>query len=310
LSKDQNRTAVNANPAPALFIAEALDLCFAKKYAIPEQLKETFRRLCLGAIEDEIALQARQALGLCLGRLGDPRIFDLRDLHAHVEVPAGTYHYGKKGKTITIAAPFLIGRYPVTNSQYQAFMDSGGYRDRKWWSDAGWAWLQESNVVEPAYWRNERWNGPNQPVVGVSFWEAEACSAWAGGRLPRDEEWEVVARGPHGYEYPWGNDWQEGICNLGVGLGVTSPVGLFPRWAQAELGIEDLAGNVCEWCGSLYEPVDRQKPDAARVLRGGSWYSDQNYEILPFRIGGYPYSRYNNFGFRVICSSPSSATDQ
>ena len=78
--------------------------------------------------------------------------------------------------------PFRLGRYPVTNGQYQAFIDDGGYRERRWWSEAGWQWLQEEKVTEPWYWRDRRWNAPNQPVVGVSFWEAEACCAWAGGR--------------------------------------------------------------------------------------------------------------------------------
>lgn len=73
----------------------------------------------------------------------------------------------------------------VTNSQYEAFLNDTGYSHRQWWSDDGWAWLQNKGVTEPRYWRNRRWNVPNQPVVGVSFWEAEACSKWAGGHLPR-----------------------------------------------------------------------------------------------------------------------------
>ena len=74
-----------------------------------------------------------------------------------------------------------------------------------------WAWLQSEGVTEPALWRDRRWNSPNQPVVGVSFWEAEACSKWAGGRLPREEEWEAAPRGSGGSVYPWGNDWVDGI---------------------------------------------------------------------------------------------------
>jgi formylglycine-generating enzyme required for sulfatase activity len=159
-----------------VFIAEALELCLAKRHAVPDALAEPFRRLALDAIDDEVELQARQAWG-CAGGLGDPRIVSLRDPEAYVEVPAGTYPYGDGGKTVEIATPFRLGRYPVTNGQYAEFIDTGGYRDRQRWSDAGWAWLQERKVTEPLYWHDRRWNAPSQPVVGVSFWEAEACAA-------------------------------------------------------------------------------------------------------------------------------------
>ena len=112
LIRELDRGAVRASPAPAVFIAEALDLCLAKNYAVPEELKEAFRGVALNAIEDEVELQARQALGLTLGRVGDPRITDLRDaqgnvdLRAYVEVPAGTYPYGDEGRTVEIRQPF------------------------------------------------------------------------------------------------------------------------------------------------------------------------------------------------------------
>ena len=310
LLEAQDRAAVKANPAPAVFIAEALELCLAKRYQIPEALADGCRRLSRDAIEDEVEVQARQTLGLCLGRLGDPRILDLRDPGAYVEVPAGTYPYGeKKGTTVKIAAPFWMGRHPATNSQYRAFVGDGGYGDRKWWSDAGWAWRREEGITEPRVWHDRRWNGPNQPVVGVSFFEAEACCAWAGGRLPSEQEWEAAARGPDGCEYPWCGDWKDGICNtIEAGLNATSPAGLFPRSCQAQLGIEDLAGNVWEWCATLYHDPDSAAPaknaDGPRVGRGGSWGSDQGNARCAGRYWVNPVSRYYGVGFRVVSSSP------
>ncbi len=257
------------------------------------------------AIEDEIEVRDRQALGLCLGRLGDPRVLDLRDPAAYVEVRAGTYPYGEEGRTVEIAAPFRIGRFPVTNGQYQAFVDDGGYGERKWWSEAGWAWRQENRVTEPDLWRDRRWNGPNQPMVGVSFFEAEACCAWARGRLPSEQEWEAAARGPGGQEYPWGDDWEDGICNtLEAGLGMTSPVGLFPRSRQARLGIEDLAGNVWEWCASFFEDDSSADETRPRVVRGGSWGFYQDGARCAFRYGYFPDDRFVLIGIRVVCSSP------
>jgi formylglycine-generating enzyme required for sulfatase activity len=157
-------------------------------------------------------------------------------------------------------------------------------------------------------------NGPNQPVVGVSFFEAEACCAWAGGRLPQEQEWEAAARGSHGCEYPWCGKWKDGICNTWeAGLGVTSPVGLFPRSRQTQLGIEDLAGNVWEWCATVYDDPDDAAPARGstrpRVVRGGSWRFSRDLARCADRGWFNPVSRYDYVGFRVVCSSPSKVTD-
>ncbi len=166
--------------------------------------------------------------------------------------------------------------------------------------------LQCRGMADAGELNDRRWNAPNQPVVGISFWEAEACCAWAGGRLPREQEWEAAARGPEGCEYPWCGDWEDGICNSNeAGLGVTSPVGLFPRSRQARLGLEDLAGNVWEWCGSeLSDSDDTKDSNAPRVLRGGSCVIDQDLARCAARDWDDPNLRYNVVGFRVLCSSP------
>lgn len=291
--------AVKTNPAPALVLADAFDLILAKGWAVAGSPQaETFRTLVLRAIEDEIDLPARQALALTLGRLGDPRIADLRDPAAYVTVPAGDYPYGEAGEMVTIEAPFLLGRYPVTNSQYRAFVDDGGYQVREWWSEAGWTWRKDENITEPWFWDYRQINAPNQPVVGVSFWEAEAFCSWAGGRLPTEQEWEAAARGPEGFTYPWGDDWEDGNCNSSkAGLKVTSAVGLFPRGRQARLGLEDFAGNVWEWCDNLYDQAD-STTGANRVFRGGSWIVDARIVRSAVRHWFVPEYRNNDLGFR------------
>ena len=156
----------------------------------------------------------------------------------------------------------------------------------------------------PAYWRDSRFNTANQPVVGVSFREADAFSRWAGGRLPSEREWEAAARGPQGYEYPWGGDWKDRSCNSAeAGLGVTSPVGLFPRSRQMPLGIEDLAGNVWEWCDSFYS-VDKQKPGASRVLRGGAFSVGSRGLRSSFRLRDEPENRFRFIGLRCVLAAP------
>ncbi|AUB85656.1 SUMF1/EgtB/PvdO family nonheme iron enzyme [Candidatus Thiodictyon syntrophicum] len=304
LSADLGRAGVKANPAPAVLVAECLDLCLAKGYAVPAGLAGRFRQTCLDAIADEIAIPARQALGLCLGRLGDPRILDLRDPAAYVEVPAGEYPYGKKGKQVRVATPFLLARYPTTNGQYRAFMEDGGYANRDWWFDEGWGWLQQEGVTEPRFWQDRRWNAPNQPVVGVSFWEAQACCRWAGGRLPKEREWEAAARGPEGHEYPWGGEWEDGICNsAAAGFGATSPVGSFPRSRQARLGIEDLAGNCWEWCDDFYAGYERTVGSPV-VLRGGAFFIGAGGLCASDRVKYQPGGRYEGVGFRCVRAAP------
>lgn len=295
-----------ANPAPMVFVAEALDLCLAKGYRVPEPLAARFRELALGAIEAEIDLQARQSLGLTLGRVGDPRVPDLRDPASYIEVPAGTYPVGDKGRKVEIAGPFRLGRFPVTNDQYRAFLEAGGYRDPRWWSDAGWSWREREGIIEPAHWREHRRRAPNQPVVGVSCWEAEACAAWAGGRLPAEIEWEAAARGTAGRTYPWGELWRDGICNTSeAGLPGPSPVGLFPASRHPD-GIEDLAGNVWEWCDD--QVGNRTNITASTRARGGSWANERNAARCIYRTDDTPLSgRPINLGFRVVCSSPISS---
>lgn len=113
------------------------------------------------------------------------------------EHPAHTVHLER----------FRIARHPVTNAEYLAFMQDGGYRDRRYWTASGWAWRRRCAVVQPCYWRRNaegHWFAvtpdgprplpPTEPVSGLSWYEAHACAAWAGGRLPHEHEWEAAAR--------------------------------------------------------------------------------------------------------------------
>ena len=114
-------------------------------------------------------------------------------------------------------------------------------------------------------------------------------------RLPTEEEWERLARGKDGYEYPWGNSWQKGFSNTEEsGIGQTSAVGLFPEGVSLT-GAYDCAGNVWEWCDGWY---DEQKD--RKVLHGGSWSYSKNDAHSWSRSGDLPSGSLNNVGFRVV----------
>ncbi|MEX1028202.1 MAG: SUMF1/EgtB/PvdO family nonheme iron enzyme [Candidatus Paceibacterota bacterium] len=278
----------------AVVAADCLETMLGRDNRLRADVEEKFKSICLAAIDHEVEVQARQTLGLALGRLGDPRIVtDLRDRSAYVEIPADEYAY-QDGKQ-KIDQPFLLSKYPVTNNQFAMFVADGGYTQPKHWSKEGWKWKEEKAISAPRHWRDARFNAPNQPVVGVSFYEAEAFCQWAGGFLPTEQQWEAAARGREGLEYPWGPDWVDGICNsIEAGLGVTSPVGLFPGSRSRDFGLEDMAGNVWEWCNSPWSPGHR-----GRVLRGGSFYSFALDVRSAYRFNVIPDARFSVIGFRV-----------
>jgi hypothetical protein len=110
-----------------------------------------------------------------------------------VEIPAGEFIY-QEGKA-KIEKLYLIDVYPVTNNQFRKFIEAGGYRNLEYWSAEGQKWMKESNATAPLYWNDKEWKHPEHPVVGVTFYEAEAYAKWFGKRLPTEKEWERAAGG-------------------------------------------------------------------------------------------------------------------
>jgi formylglycine-generating enzyme required for sulfatase activity len=242
----------------SVVVSECLDILQRRGQRLRKELEGKFLEYCLSAIEREVSVRERFQLALALGRLGDPRIVtDLRDPAAYMEIPRGIYRIGDNElhkrnaglaeRRLRVEEPFLVSRFAVTNCQYNLFIEEGGYQDRQFWSDEGWKWRENNRVVEPQYWRDAKWNAPNKPIVGISYWEAEAFAKWTGGFLPEEANWELAARGGPAYVYPWGNDWNDGICNTAeADLRETSPVGIFPRSVSADFALVDMSGNVWE----------------------------------------------------------------
>jgi len=232
---------------------------------------------------------------------------------------------------------YYISRYPVTQTQYAAFVKAGGYTERRYWTDAGWQRKEREDWAGPECYGTP-FDLPNHPVVGVSWYEAVAFCRWLeeqlkavnskfqvwkadqlttisvspgafNVRLPGEPEWEKAARGEDGRRYPWENDMDAEQVNYeGTGIGATSAVGAFPGGASL-YGVLDLSGNVWEWCRTKWEDDYRQYQndvdpagDALRVVRGGAFYDDDWGVRCARRYGRFPNGRHWNQGFRVVLS--------
>jgi formylglycine-generating enzyme required for sulfatase activity len=194
------------------------------------------------------------------------------------------------------AEGYWIDKYEVSTAQYQLCVDAG--------------------ACEPSTYANDdRFNGSEYPVVGVSWFDAAAYSQWVGGALPTEAEWEYAAVGETGSTYPWGDEFDVTLLNFcdtncdapwkdgdfDDGYVYTAPVGSYPA-GESWVGAEDMAGNVWEWTGSWYD-----EDETRRVVRGGSWGNSANDARAAYRSFSTPDYRLNYFGFRVVVRRPPSS---
>jgi formylglycine-generating enzyme required for sulfatase activity len=211
-----------------------------------------------------------------------------------IKVPRGQFLYGKNKRQATIDNDYLMGLYPVTNENFEAFILADGYETPGYWSQEGWTWKIEKRIHSPAYWNDSDWNTPNHPVVGVSFYEAESYARWAGKRLPTEQEWEKAARGTDGRTYPWGEMFEKNKCNSHESCtGRTTPVDKYPS-GVSPYGCYDMVGNVWEWCASWYG-----EEKTYRVRRGGSWVLRELNLRIWNRNWEVPSLQSRSIGFRL-----------
>lgn len=218
----------------------------------------------------------------------EPAAAELPPVEDMVRVPAGAFQRGD-GTTAVLEA-FAIDVYEVTNAAYRRFITAGGYAEASYWLPEGWAWRQSKGRERPSYWDNEDFNTPQQPVVGVTWFEADAYCRWAGKSLPDELQWDKACRGIDGRAFPWGN---EPLAGEGTGQSsFTLPVGVgdTPQ-TPSPYGAYDLAGNVLEWSNSAN---DR----GARVLCGGSGAGDSRHVGCGVRSVLLPGVSANFVGFR------------
>jgi hypothetical protein len=249
----------------------------------------------------------RLEIGDQLDAMGDPRIGvgldenGLPDID-WVEIPAGPFIYGEGETQQILELPaFKISHYPVTNHQFQAFIDAGGYDDPQWWQD-----LQKTEPQKPHRKQN------NRPRETINAFEALAFCRWLSAQLgysvtlPTEQQWEKAARGTDGRIFPWGDEYRSGYANCygakdddgSFNLQQTTAVGLYPQ-GDSLFGVADMAGNVWEWCFDDYEVAVDLGTNTQRVLRGGSWRNVPNYLRSAFRIRYYAGDSDGDVGFRL-----------
>ncbi|MFI1104662.1 ergothioneine biosynthesis protein EgtB [Streptomyces melanogenes] len=259
------------------------------------------------------------------------------DLPAEVLVPGGPFTMGTSAEPWAldnerpahhrIVPAFHLDTTPVTCGAYLRFIEDGGYTDERWWEPKGWAMVRQHELTAPLFWHREggQWlrrrfgvTEPvplDEPVLHVSWYEADAYARWAGRRLPTEEEWEKAARHDpatgRSRRYPWGDaDPTSDHANLGQRHLRPAPAGAYPA-GESPLGVRQLIGDVWEWTSSDFMPYPgfvafpyREYSEVFfgpdhKVLRGGSFAVDQVACRGTFRNWDLPVRRQIFAGFRT-----------
>ncbi|MFI0163281.1 ergothioneine biosynthesis protein EgtB [Streptomyces sp. NPDC017095] len=260
--------------------------------------------------------------------------------HAEVLVPGGPFTMGTSTEPWALdnerpahprqVEPFWIDTTPVTSAAYQAFIEDGGYDTERWWAPEGWTHIRRHGITAPLFWRRDggQWLRrrfgatepvvPDEPVLHVCWYEADAYARWAGRRLPTETEWEKAARFDpatgRSRRYPWGDaDPAPEHANLGQRHLGPAPAGSYPAGASP-LGVRQLIGDVWEWTASDFLPYPGFRAFPYReysevffgpehkVLRGGSFAVDPVACRGTFRNWDYPVRRQIFSGFRTARS--------
>ncbi|HEX3959885.1 MAG TPA: ergothioneine biosynthesis protein EgtB [Trebonia sp.] len=273
--------------------------------------------------------------------LPEPAPADAATLPAEVLVPGGPFTMGTSAEPWALdnerpahevhVPPFYLDTTPVTNAAYVEFIADGGYDDERWWTAQGWDHRQRAGLVAPLFWeqdeghRGRTWLRtsfgvtapvvPDEPVLHVSWYEADAYARWAGRRLPTEAEWEKAARfdpdAGRSRRYPWGDgDPTPALANLGQRYLRPAPAGSYPEGA-APCGARQLIGDVWEWTSSDFAPYPGFEawpyreysevffgPDY-KVLRGGAFGVSPVASRATFRNWDYPIRRQIFAGFRT-----------
>jgi iron(II)-dependent oxidoreductase len=295
----------------------------------------TYMRQTLAYPAPQLGSARADALPAALG--GGP-------LPGDVDIPGGTFQLGatpeqpfvfdnEKWAHAVDVLPFRIARAPVTNAEFAAFVEDGGYARRDWWSSQGWVWRTKAGAQHPLYWQRDGQGwlcrhfdtlvplAAHAPVVYVTWYEAEAYCHWAGRRLPSEAEWEMAASAEPTSDgrditgrkrrYPWGDTPPTPErANLDARFLGCVDVGAFAAGDSA-FGCRQMAGNVWEWTADPFYPFPGYLVDYPyreysapwfgyrKVLKGGAWATRSRLAYNTYR-NFFPPARHDVLaGFRT-----------
>jgi iron(II)-dependent oxidoreductase len=232
-----------------------------------------------------------------------PRVDGPAPAREWVEIPAGPATLGvdrdeiafgwdnEHPRTVARVGAFEIERHDVTNTAFLEFVESGGYRDPRWWTAEDWEWIRASAIEQPRFWESDGdrrfWRGmfgriplpPSWPVY-VSHGEAAAYTRWRGARLPTEAEYQRAAfASPEGIElpHPWGDASpapRHGVFDFASWD--PQPAGSHPAGASA-WGVEDLVGNGWEWTATPFAPFPGFEPIASYPEYSAEFFDGQHF---------------------------------
>lgn len=268
-------------------------------------------------MHNEAYTYTRQTLNYPTPNIGRPghQILTAGGLAGDAQIPGGTFNLGATAQDGFVfdnekwahpveTAPFSIAKAAVSNADYLAFVEAGGYSKKEYWDDEGWMWREKVQLQHPLYWRQtsqgwhikqfDQWNAMpmNAALIHVSWFEAQAYCRWAGRRLPTEVEWEIAASAEAAADgkslsstkrhFPWGdNTPRADQANLdGYALGTVDVAA--HAAGDSAFGCRQMIGNVWEWTQDTFGPYPGFEPDMyqdysqplfdiTKVLRGGAW---------------------------------------